>query len=89
MTPTNPTLLDPEAQVCPHQSFAMLREKASVHHMPDMGLYFISDYQVGRKVLLDSKRFAKKTEEGGGRRYIEPNKAAAASRPCTRSSRSS
>ncbi len=76
MTSANASLLDPEAQTCPHQFFAKLRKQAKVHHMPDMGLYFITDYALGRKVLVDSRRFAKKTAENDGRRYIEPNEAA-------------
>jgi cytochrome P450 len=76
MTERAPSLTDPEVQQCPYPFYAKLREESPVTFMPQLGVYYIANYDLGRKVLIDSKRFVKRSPEGDGRRYIEPNKAA-------------
>ncbi len=70
------SLRDPEVQQCPYAFYAKLRAEEPVKFMPEMGVYYIANYELGRKVLIDSRRFVKRSPEGDGRRYIEPNKAA-------------
>lgn len=72
------TLFDPEVQRCPFAFYAKLRAETPVSFMPALGAYYIANYELGRKVLIDARRFAKKTLENDGRRFIEPNPKAQA-----------
>jgi cytochrome P450 len=70
------SLLDPEVQKCPFPAYARLRKEAPVQFMPDLGVFFVSNYDLGRRVLSDSKRFTKTSPQNDGRRHTDPNKAA-------------
>jgi cytochrome P450 len=70
------SLLDPEVQKCPFPAYAQLRKSAPVQFMPDLGVYFIANFELGRKVLSDSKHFTKQSAQNDGRRHTDPNKAA-------------
>lgn len=67
------SLKDPEVQQCPYPFYAKLRAEEPVKFMPELGVYYIASYDLGRTVLIDSKRFGKATQGGDGRRYIEPH----------------
>jgi cytochrome P450 len=69
-------LLDPDVQQCPFPFYAELRTGDPVRYMPELGVYFVANYEIGRKILIDSKHFAKKSAQSDGRRYIEPDPAA-------------
>jgi cytochrome P450 len=76
MTTTSGSLLDPGVQQWPFPFFEQLRQQGPVVFMPELGVYYISSYDVCRQVLLDAKRFVKSPPEKDGRRYVEPSKAA-------------
>jgi cytochrome P450 len=74
---TNPvTLLDPEIQKCPFPLYERLRAEKPVSFMPELGGYYIATYELVQQVVTDFKRFAKKSLENDGRRYVEPSKRA-------------
>jgi cytochrome P450 len=70
------SLLDPQIQKCPFDLYRKLRNEKPVTLMPDIGMYYVTDYQLGRQILTDPKRFLNGTAEDDGRIFIEPNKAA-------------
>lgn len=70
---TKPNLLDPEIQQCPFSFYEQLREAAPVSYMPELNAYYVASYDLARTVLIDAKRFAKRSAEGDGRKYITPN----------------
>lgn len=76
MTTQTASLTDPAIQQCPYAFYAKLRAESPVTFMDELGVYYVSSYELGRKILLDSKRFGKASEGGDGRRYIEPHPAA-------------
>jgi cytochrome P450 len=69
-------LLDPTVQKCPFPFYERLRATAPVAFMPELGAFYISTFELGRKVLLDFTNFAKKTANNDGRRFVTPSKAA-------------
>ncbi|MGH6979561.1 MAG: cytochrome P450 [Brevundimonas sp.] len=76
--PASIDLKDPAVQQCPYPHYARLRQEAPVSFMENLGVYYVASYELGRKILIDSKRFGKGTQGGDGRRYIEPHPAAKA-----------
>jgi cytochrome P450 len=70
------SLLNPRIQKCPFDLYKKLRNEKPVAYMADIGMYYVTDYQLGRQILTDPKRFLNGTAEDDGRIFIEPNKSA-------------
>jgi cytochrome P450 len=70
------TLLDPAVQKCPFPLYQRLRQEQPVSYMPELRAYYVASYELVREIVTDFKRFAKKSAENDGRRYIEPSRAA-------------
>ena len=55
--------MDPLTQSCPYDSYKTLRERCPVYKIPELGFYMITNYEDGRKVLLDTKTFSNKPSQ--------------------------
>lgn len=76
MTQSAGSLLDPSVQQCPFPFFRQLREEKPVTYLPDLGAYFVANYELAKKILNDANRFHAGPPNSDGRIYTVPDPAA-------------
>jgi len=59
-TPDDVQILDVETLIHPYEAYQVLRDQAPVFHIPEMGMHYVTRYDLVREVLKDTDTYSSK-----------------------------